>query len=110
MKYNKLHSVLVLLVLGCYFVALTPIHALLHTQDKEHHQCEQHHHDSHDDNEQCSYCDIVFCGQNIHLSASVFTFDAPSVLIFQIASSDFSQNLITSFAWSYLTLRAPPVS
>lgn len=112
MKVNKLHIIISVSVLICYFTALTPIHTLWHLLTDEI-TCvdEEHHHHSADETQKndCPYCEFVFSEQGKHLFTDTFYIET------SLNSDFFQKKLISSkeivyssYFLSFLSLRAPP--
>ena len=109
MKNNRLHTILYILVLCCYFSALTPVHFLFHSDsEKEYHHCNTHS-DSDKNKTTCFFCDTITSGQNIPLF-EVCEFDFSTITISLKTEKTFFQ---TDFFYlldkAYFLLRAPPV-
>ncbi|GIZ14635.1 hypothetical protein [Capnocytophaga catalasegens] len=109
MKNNKLHIILSILVLCCYFSALTPVHFLFHfNSEREHHHCDSSHSDSDENKTTCFFCNAIVSGQNTHLFEA-YELDFSTIIISSKVEKILSQINIPSLPdTAYFSLRAPP--
>lgn len=111
MKVNKLHIIISVSVLICYFTALTPIHTLWHLLTDDIACVDEHHHHLGDETQKndCSYCEFVFSEQGKHLFMDIFYIETSLNNDFLPTKLISSQEIVySSYFLSFLSLRAPP--
>lgn len=111
MKISKLHSVSVIFVLWCYFLALTPLHAFWHLLEDTFHtetsfSVEKKSAITLSD---CSFCDVVLNQQNGHFITSEIHLELPFFLPISSEENFFYSNEIGFLVIENPMLRAPPI-